>query len=684
MRLAPSLLLTLLLAQLLPAARLLDDDYSNLPLGMFSGGVVGALTEYHYLPAAAAQKGNWSVSTFRTDGSQRAWRVIANDNGGRVMFQYYTAQPAERTYMHPMVIAGDELWTDYELETTIAPEVDDGGMAGVVFRYRNDRRHYFAGVIGQKAVIRKVDQGVAFRKMNETVLAESPYAWKPGESIAVKIAVAGDTLRAMIGDAKLQATDATFARGKIGFSSDMPTRFAAICVTTSDDAKEALDAAIAQRRADEDARVAAHPKMVLWKKLDTRGFGVGRNLRFGDLNNDGKIDVLIAQQKRHGPGDGHSEVGCLTAMTFDGERLWQNGTPDSWNYTLTNDVAVQVHDLDGDGKTEVVYCRHFKITVADGATGKTKYEADTPDTPPDPLRPQKRFPKILGDSLLFADLRGAGHARDVILKDRYRTVWAFDEKLQPLWRRRLNTGHFPFPHDVDGDRRDELLIGYTLLDGASGDVKWTNENKLQDHADGVAIVRLKDDAPAPRVLCAASDEGFFFADVETGNITAHHQIGHVQCFSVGNFRADLPGLEIATINFWGNQGIVHFFDSGGNLYHDCEPAQHGSMMSPVNWRGDGAELWALSASTTEGGLFDGHGRRAVRFPADGHPETCVAVLDVTGDSRDEIIVWDPWELWVYTQSDGPKPGKLYKPKRNPLWNDSNYRATISLPGWTGD
>ena len=110
------------------------------------------------------------------------------------------------------------------------------------------------------------------------------------------------------------------------------------------------------------------------------------------------------------------------------------------------------------------------------------------------------------------------------------------------------------------------------------------------------------------------------------------------------------------------------------------------MMSPVNWTGDGSELWALSASTMEGGLFDGHGRRAVRFPADGHPEMCVAVLDLTGDSRDEIVVWDPWELWVYTQSDGPKParGRLYKPKRNPLWNDSNYRATISLPGWSGD
>jgi rhamnogalacturonan endolyase len=59
-----------------------------------------------------------------------------------------------------------------------------------------------------------------------------------------------------------------------------------------------------------------------------------------------------------------------------------------------------------------------------------------------------------------------------------------------------------------------------------------------------------------------------------------------------------------------------------------------------------------------------------------------AVLDVTGDARDEIIVWDPFEIWIYTQSDSPKSGRLYRPVRNPSFNDSNYKTTVSLPGWT--
>jgi rhamnogalacturonan endolyase len=58
------------------------------------------------------------------------------------------------------------------------------------------------------------------------------------------------------------------------------------------------------------------------------------------------------------------------------------------------------------------------------------------------------------------------------------------------------------------------------------------------------------------------------------------------------------------------------------------------------------------------------------------------VLDLTGDRRDELVVWDPYELWIYAQSDGPKTGRRYKPRRNPQYNSSNYQATVSLPGWS--
>src|SRR5262249_53671793 len=210
-----------------------------------------------------------------------------------------------------------------------------------------------------------------------------------------------------------------------------------------------------------------------------------------------------------------------------------------------------------------------------------------------------------GDSLAFADLRGTGHKRDLLIKDRYENVWAFNDKLEQLWTLRLNTGHYPFPIDIDGDGRDEVLLGYSLI-SPDGKILWTNQDKLEDHADGVAIVKFKDGAE-PRALFASSDEGMMFTDLH-GKIQQHYQLGHVQNPSVADYRPDLAGLETVTVNFWGNQGIVHFFDADGNLYHDCEPSQHGSMMSPVNWTGNAGEYWALSADVEEGGLFDGWGR----------------------------------------------------------------------------
>jgi len=657
-----------------PSAELFNDDFSGLRAGLIFD-VVGAHTEYHYL-WQLAPRGNWAVSSFKSDGSQRAWRVT-EENGTRVMLQ--SCDNTKVKYTHPMLVAGNALWQDYKLTASFAP--DSGkGQSGIIFRYRNDRCYYFFGVNGPKAILKMVRHATAYHKPYEKVLAEKEFAWTAGVYLTAVVEVEGSHIRARLNDTlSLEADDTTYSQGKIALMSDVPTRYKDIKVLTSPQEKKRFQERVSARERELAQLQAANPRPVVWKKASTEGFGVGRNLRFGDLNNDGQVDVLIGQVLHHGPKDSNSELSCLTAMTFDGKILWQIGQADAWKNQLTNDVGFQIHDLDGDGRTEVIYCMNMEIIVADGATGQTKYKAPTPKTPESVKPPYNKFPCILGDSLYFCDLRGTGHARDIIIKTRYDHLWALDDRLKVLWEAACNTGHYPFAYDIDGDGKDELAIGYSLFDD-DGALLWTLDGKIQDHADGLAITRFKDGAE-PRLLCAASDEGIFFTDMK-GNVLRHHYLGHVQNPAIADFRADLPGLEAVSINFWGNQGIIHFYDAEGEVYHDFEPCQHGSMCLPINWTGRPEEYFVLSANVEEGGLFDGWGRCVVKFPADGHPDMCYAVLDVTGDCRDEIVVWDPFEIWVYTQHDNPRTGRLYKPVRNSMSNYSNYQATLSLPGWS--
>ncbi len=571
---------------------LLDEDFSALEPGMFSSGVIGAHVEYHYL-RDTAPKGNWVVSCFRFyPESQRAWYVI-QENGEAMMRQV----SRERTkHTHPMIVTGSECWRDYTATVRFAPDSDEK-QSGFAFRYKNDRCYYFAGIHQGKAILKRVNHATAFHKPDETILAQAEWDFKSGAFIAATVKVNGKHIHASFNQTViLEADDDTFLQGKVALTADIPTRYSEVKITTSYAEKQRIEREIQQKEIKEKLLQTDNPKPVVWKKMTMDNFGVGRNLRFGDLNGDGAIDVLFGQVIHHGLKDRNSELSCLTATTFDGEILWQIGEPDPWKDHLTNDVGFQIHDLNHDGKNEVVYCMNQEIIVAEGATGKTLYKSPTPKTPPGDHGGHNIFPRILGDSLYFCDLRGIGHDCDIIIKDRYKYLWALNDRLDIMWMGQCVTGHYPYAYDTDGDGKDELMMGYTLFDD-DGQKLWSLDNTIEDHADGVAILKFKPEEE-PHLLCAASDEGMFFTDMK-GTILKHHYLGHVQNPATANFRDDLPGLESVSINFWGNQGIIHFFDADGELYFDFEPVQHGSMCLPINWTGKSEEYFVLSPNVIE-------------------------------------------------------------------------------------
>ena len=52
--------------------------------------------------------------------------------------------------------------------------------------------------------------------------------------------------------------------------------------------------------------------------------------------------------------------------------------------------------------------------------------------------------------------------------------------------------------------------------------------------------------------------------------------------------------------------------------------------------------------------------------------------DLTGDERDELVVWDYHSMYIYTQDDCPKE-QTYHPVQFPIYNASNYRGEYSYP-----
>lgn len=649
----------------------LYDDFAALDTGQVSVDV-GAHIEYHYLQEAAP-RGNWEVSVFRSvPGFRVAWRI--QEDTTRYLYQSYnTAESKSASRFHPMVaLTNDILWENYTATVRFAPEALHDEV-GIAFRYVHDRNTYLLALNGgNKVQIKKVYNGSGIDP-EEEVIAEADFAYEVGARVTASITVDGPNIRARIQNGPtLEAVDTLYGHGKLALFADVPARFYDVRITMPQhDYDVYLKKAVA-RDDEERALRAQNPKPVVWKKLKTPGFGVGRNLRFGDLDGDGVKDVLVTQVISHGPRNQYDEAGCLTAMTFDGDILWQVGKPDPDNWVLFNDVAVQIHDFNNDGKNEVIYASGFEIKVLNGQTGQLIKRIPTPKDP----RDDAKFDRILGDCLFFCDVSGRGYAGDLLIKDRYWNVWVYDNDLKLNWHAEVKTGHYPYPFDADGDGKDELLIGYAMFDD-DGTKLW--EKEWTDHMDGIAILPLKDGAD-PTVFIAASDEGFAFLD-KNGKTLTKYNVGHVQNPAAANFRDDLPGMEIVTINFWGNQGIINFFDADMNLYKAFEPNQFGSMCLPINWTGKSEEFFVHNANVKLGGMYDGWGRRVVLFPDDGHPDMANAVLDITGDCRDEVVVWNPEELWIYTQEDNPKVGKLYKPKRNPLYNYSNYQATVSVPGW---
>ena len=386
------------------AAELFRDDFSGFPPGWLTrpvGQLNAAIQEYHYLPHRGVPLGPWANAICHLD----AWAV--GEEEGQSYLEQHTVNDQARL-MNPIFLTGDPEWEDYTVEVGVRPlSLDD--MAGVVFRYHTNRHYYLFALTGgnraRLAVRLPLEDDVPrgrsgaswarprsrttptgyYRLQVENRGLEDPRVHRrPPDPL-------GRGRRAAPGQGRRHRQHPRAVPGLPRPAS--PTRRSV-----------ASTRRIARREAELAELRGQNPRPKLWKQFATPKFGAGRNVRFGDLDGDGAPEMLIAQNIPR-IGDNFVQISCLTAVTLDGQVLWQLGRPDPRNGLLTSDTPFQIHDIDGDGRNEVVMVKDFKLQVLEGATGKVR--KSVPDARRR-CRDNRLKPYALtnGDSLAFVNLSG--------------------------------------------------------------------------------------------------------------------------------------------------------------------------------------------------------------------------------------------------------------------------------------
>lgn len=659
-----------------------NEDFQDFPIGEFPYDKDHtAMGEYQYV-VENGYHGNWvdMVCNYTYNGTGPTWLITERD--GRHFMESMRIEKNRPHRMFPTLETGKHQWKDYEVSVSVR-RLSQKGMAGLVFSMNHSIDTLVFYLDG------KDKAAVAYRHKEEVqVLKEVSFPHGCDQEYRLKVDCDGRIAKVYVDDQELfRVEDDLVARGgKVGITADCPSRFADFKVCVSEKTKQEIEVAERAVKETETEEMKKHPKMKLWKKIDLKNFGTSRQIRFGHLTGTDEWYVVLAQMQKRVSRDAYGFISCLTAIDLEGNVLWQLGEPSDKTEELgkvSADMAFQVYDIDGDGRDEVIVGWDFEIRILDGRTGTIKKSAKTPFSDDDDADligvPYQiyAFERINPDGIRICNFRGKERPADILIKDRYCRIYALDEDLNVMWKFKspTNTGHCPLPIDIDGDGKDELLVGYKLLD-SDGQMLWSYPIS-EDHTDEIVAGKWMPGEDEGHFACVSGTEGFFIGDFY-GNIVARDMVGHAQRVSIANYCPEREGREIVVTNYWGHQGVIFLYDCYGNQIWEMENEMNGNILAPVNWDGDGTELILTNADAKKGGLLNGRGVRAVEFPDDGHPVLCCESLDLTGDERDELVVWDYHSMYIYTQDDCPKE-QTYHPVQFPIYNASNYRGEYSYP-----
>jgi rhamnogalacturonan endolyase len=390
-----------------------------------------------------------------------------------------------------------------------------------------------------------------------------------------------------------------------------------------------------------------------------------RKVCSGDLDGDGELELVIQQPDFN--TDPYQQPGYwkkspttykLEAYKLDGRMLWRYDM--GWAIEAGTWYApYTVFDLDGDGRAEV-YCKagegdpreptgHVRsgpeyVVKLDGRTGQVVARAEwlSRDGFEDYNYYCRNFMAIA-----YCD----GERPSLILERGTYTlikVTALDADLRRQWcwestgrdsSYRGQGAHTLQAADVDSDGKDELVIGSACIDH-DGKSLWCTG---LGHPDALYVADIDPDRPGLEIFYgiepSRASKAVCLADARTGQMLWYfdgptsHVHGQGMCADI---IADQPGLECYAGEQDGSQ--YWLYNAKGKL---LSQRKLGGLAPVVAWW-DGDEQKEV--------LLDGAMRAYEGEPMTPIEGSVVAVADLLGDWREELLVATDNELRIYTTS----------------------------------
>jgi len=424
-------------------------------------------------------------------------------------------------------------------------------------------------------------------------------------------------------------------------------------------------------------------------------------MRLGDINGDGKMEIVMAEPMPQPGAYTPQQVVCITAFDLKGKQLWQYGTPGT-SHGASSDIPIQVFDMDGDGKSEIfANMSSTEMTVLDGTTGTLLRKIPLPQDG-------------ANDSIAIANLRGKPWPQDLLLKTRYSQNWAIvgidDTTTTPvtkagtvLWHHQFlpsdssgsdrGTGHFPLIYDWDHDGKDEVMAGYFFLESDGTQVWTTNTTskpELTMHADCLATADVDGDPSNGYEIVVGGNVAAMFHWKDGSQIWEDSNTVEDQQMGIGEYRSDSPGLEVVLLDrigprtAQGHDANVLLSSTDKLLWKESR-TDYGWITvteNMNNWLGDGSDL-ILSyhrGGQTPPTLYDGYDKVVAQFPHSGNLVDNVQHADICGDGKEEVIVYNESSVWIFANGgcdlDAP-PTHPSIPQQYHIYNFSEYSGWIT-------